>query len=241
MLRVISVNIEYDKHLDKVLPFLKSEQWDVLFVNELLETDISKFVNSFNTNCFFVPMMRYQRPYGMIPFGHGVFSRVPIICREVQYAGPLGEIVDFIEGSEEDRYKTQKNFLIIAEVNSGGVTYKLGLTHFPWTPDGEANSVQRSCAKTLLEAVEREGDMALFGDFNAPRGKEIFSMFSEKLKDNIPAHYKTSVDGNLHRAGQLMYMVDGCFTTEGYVASDVSLRFGVSDHAAVLATISKAA
>lgn len=239
MLRVISVNIEYDKHLDKVLPFLQTEQWDVLFVNEILATDIPKFEDAFNVDCFFVPMMRYKRPYGMIPFGQGVFSRVPVVCREEQYAGPFGEIVDFIEGSAEDRFKTQKNFLTIAEANFEGVPYKLGLTHFPWTPDGEANNIQRLCAKTLLEAVDREGEMALFGDFNAPRGKEIFSTISEKLKDNIPAHYTTSIDENLHRAGQLMYMVDGCFTTKGYAASHVSLRFGVSDHAAVLATITK--
>jgi hypothetical protein len=82
--------------------------------------------------------------------------------------------------------------------------------------------------------------MALFGDFNAPRGKEIFSIFTEKLKDNIPLNYETSLDENLHRAGKLTYMVDGCFTTPEYVASDVELRFGVSDHAAVLATITKA-
>ncbi len=239
-LRVISVNIEHDKHLDTVLPFLKTEKWDVLLVNELLATDVPKFEEALNEDCFFVPMMRFHRPYGMIPFGHGVFSRVPVVIRDEQYAGPLGEVVDLIEGSSEDRFKTQKNFLIIVEANKEGVVYKLGFTHFPWTPDGEADNIQRACAKTLLEMAEKEGGMALFGDFNAPRGKEIFSLFAEKFKDNIPAHYETSVDENLHRAGKLMYMVDGCFTTPGYLASDVELRFGISDHAAVLASISKA-
>jgi endonuclease/exonuclease/phosphatase (EEP) superfamily protein YafD len=239
MLRVISVNIEYDKHLDRVLPFLKSEQWDVLLVNELLATDVPKFEDELQEDCFYVPMMRFHRPGWVTPLGHGVFSRVPVVCRDEQYAGPLGEITDFIEGTTEERFKTQKNFLIVVAANKDGVSYKLGLTHFPWTPDGEADNIQRACAKTLLETIEREGEMTVFGDFNAPRGKEIFSMFSEKLKDNIPAHYETSVDENLHRAGKLTYMVDGCFTTPAYVASDVELRFGVSDHAAVLASISK--
>lgn len=240
MLRVISLNIEFDRHLDRVLPFLKAEKWDVLLVNELLATDVPKFEEVLSEDCFFVPMMRFQRPYGMIPFGHGIFSRVPVVSHDEQYAGPLGEIVDFIEGSSEDRFKTQKNFLIIVEANKNGEVYNLGFTHFPWTPDGEADNIQRVCAKKLLEIVEREGEMTLFGDFNAPRGKEIFGMFTEKLKDNIPAYYETSVDENLHRAGKLMYMVDGCFTTPGYAASEVELRFGLSDHAAVLATIAKA-
>ncbi|MBX9765618.1 endonuclease/exonuclease/phosphatase family protein [Patescibacteria group bacterium] len=237
-LRVISVNVEYDRHLDTVLPFLKSEQWDVLLINELLATDVPKFEEELKEDCFFVPMMRFQRTYNT-PMGHGIFSRVPVVCRDEQYSGPPGEIVDFIEGTTEERFRTQKHFLVVIEASKDGVSYKLGFTHFPWTPDGEADNIQRACAKTLLESVEREGEIALFGDFNAPRGKEIFSMFTEKLKDNIPTHYETSLDENLHRAGKLTLMVDGCFTTPGYSAKDVELRFGVSDHAAILATISK--
>ncbi|MBY0539386.1 endonuclease/exonuclease/phosphatase family protein [Patescibacteria group bacterium] len=239
MLRVISVNIEYDKHFDRVLQFLKAEQWDVLLVNELLATDVPKLEEALQEDCFFVPMMRFSRPYGKIPMGHGVFSRVPVVCRDEQYSGPLGEITDFIEGTSEERLQTCKNFLVVVEANKDQATYKIGFTHFPWTPDGEADNIQRVCAKALLEIIEREGEMVLFGDFNAPRGKEIFSMFAEKLKDNIPAQYETSLDENLHRAGKLTLMVDGCFTTPAYTASDVELRFGVSDHAAVLATISK--
>lgn len=239
MLRVISINIEFDRHLDRVLPFLINEKWDVVLINELLATDVPKFEEVLSEDCFFVPQMKYPHPNGVIPLGHGVFSRYPTIYKDEQYAGPLGEIVDFDARTPETQLATQKNFLITADVNKDGVFYKVGLTHFPWTPNGEADNIQRVCAKTLLETVEREGEMALFGDFNAPRGKEIFSMFTEKLKDTIPAHYETSLDENLHRAGKLNYMVDGCFTTAGYSASDVELRFGVSDHAAVLATIDR--
>lgn len=239
MLRVISVNIEFDKHLDRVIPFLKTEPWDVLLVNELLATDVPKFEEALQEDCFFVPMMRFQRPQGRTPMGHGVFSRVPVVCRDEQYSGPLGEIVDFIEGTGEERLATCKNFLVVAEANKDGITYKIGLTHFPWTPDGDADNIQRACAKALLEIIEREGEMALFGDFNAPRGREIFSMFAKRLKDNIPTHYETSLDENLHRAGKLTLMVDGCFTTPTYTATNVELRFGVSDHAAVLASITK--
>lgn len=240
MLRVISVNIEYDKHLDRVLPFLKTEKWDVLLLNELLATDVPKFEEVLQEDCFFVPQMKFPREYGNIPMGGGVFSRFPTICKDEQYAGPLGEIQDFNDSTPETKLATQKNFLVTAEVNKEGVIYKIGLTHFPWTPDGEADNIQRVCAKALLEIIEREGEIVLFGDFNAPRGKEIFSMFEKKMKDNIPTQYETSLDENLHRAGKLTLMVDGCFTTPEYIASDVELRFGVSDHAAVLATLTKA-
>lgn len=240
MLRVISVNIEFDRHLDRVLPFLKKEKWDVLLLNELLATDVPTFEAELEEDCFFVPQLKHAHANGRIPLGQGVFSRLPTIYKDEQYAGPLGEIVDFDESTPETQLATAKNFLITAEINNSGVFYKIGFTHFPWTPNGEANNIQRVCAKALLEAVGREGEMALFGDFNAPRGKEIFSLFTEKLKDNIPLVYETSLDENLHRKGKLTLMVDGCFTTPEYIASDVELRFGISDHAAVLATITKA-
>lgn len=240
MLRVISVNIEFDRHLDRVVPFLKHEKWDVLLMNEVLASDVPVFESELAEDCFFVPQMKYAHESGRVPLGHGVFSRLPTIYKDEQYAGPLGDILDFVPTTPETQLATQKNFLVTAEVNKDNVFYKIGLTHFPWTPNGEADNIQRVCAKALLEVVGREGEMALFGDFNAPRGKEIFSIFTEKLKDNIPLNYETSLDENLHRAGKLTYMVDGCFTTPEYVASDVELRFGVSDHAAVLATITKA-
>lgn len=239
MLRVISVNIEFDRHLDRVLPFLKKEKWDVLLINEFLATDVPTFETELEEDCFFVPQMKLAHQNAVIPLGHGVFSRLPTLYKDEQYAGPLGEIQDFDERTPDTQLATQKNFLVTAEVNQDGVFYKIGLTHFPWTPDGEADNIQRVCAKALLETVGREGEMALFGDFNAPRGKEIFSLFTEKLKDNIPLEYQTSLDENLHRKGKLTLMVDGCFTTSEYVASDVELRFGVSDHAAVLAIIAK--
>lgn len=238
-LRVISVNIELDRHLDRIIPFLKKEEWDVILINEFLATDVPKFEDALGEDCFFVPKMKYPHPQGSVPLGHGIFSKFPTTYADTQYAGPLGDLVEFDVTTSETQLATQKYFLITATVTKEGKEFKIGLTHFPWTPDGEADAIQRVCAKALLELVEKETEIVLFGDFNAPRGKEIFSLFTEKLKDNIPVQYETSLDKNLHRSGKLTYMVDGLFTTPEYQASDVKLHFGVSDHAAVTATITK--
>ena len=100
----------------------------------------------------------------------------------------------------------------------------------------------RSCAvlsvKRLLACLEPEEEFTLCGDFNAPRGGEIFTALAMRYQDNIPLEYASSIDGNLHRKGPLPYMVDGLFTTPSYIASDVSLQSGVSDHCAILATVS---
>ena len=241
-LRVICINIEFDRHLDTVLPFLKSEPWDVVLLNEFLASDVPRFEDELKEDCFFVPQTIHpHETKGDTPFGHGIFSRPPTIYKDLQYAGPMGEIMRFDSTSPETQFATNKYFLVVAEVTKDGVEYKLGLTHFPWTPNGEPDDIQRVSVKSLLELVKAEGELALFGDFNAPRGKEIFSALASELKDNIPPQYETSLDENLHRKGKITLMVDGCFTTPAYRAKDVELAFGISDHAAVLATIEKTA
>ena len=81
------------------------------------------------------------------------------------------------------------------------------------------------------------------GDFNAPRGGEIFSALATRWHDNIPGTYHTSLDLSLHKAGKVdgerlaTLMVDGLFTTPGYRTSRVELVPGVSDHCAIVAEV----
>lgn len=75
------------------------------------------------------------------------------------------------------------------------------------------------------------------GDFNAPRGRQIWSILSSKLKDNVPNEITTTIDGNIHRAGNLQLVVDGLFTSSNYKVCDVQVISGVSDHCAIVAGI----
>jgi hypothetical protein len=63
----------------------------------------------------------------------------------------------------------------------------------------------------------------------------------------VPAHYRSSLDNNLHRLAEKPelahlftdYMVDYLLVQPPYHAHDVRLEFGVSDHAAIIATLSR--
>ena len=79
--------------------------------------------------------------------------------------------------------------------------------------------------------------LVLCGDFNAPRGGEIFTRLATQSRDNVPSHYVTSIDPKLHRAGPLQLMVDGLFSTDGYRLSEVVLHNGVSDHCTITAVV----
>jgi exonuclease III len=43
MLQVVSLNIQLNRHIKRVLPFLKSENIDILCVQEIYECDIDLF------------------------------------------------------------------------------------------------------------------------------------------------------------------------------------------------------
>ncbi len=134
----------------------------------------------------------------------------------------------------------QKNqMLAFCEVEKEGTVFKIYNTHFTWTADGEPDDLQRNDMQSMLRILKAAGEFILCGDFNVPRGGELFGLLAEHYKDNVPPHYTTSIDGDLHRRGQLNRMVDGMFSTPGYVVSDFEMVSGVSDHRALVATVSK--
>jgi hypothetical protein len=246
--RLISLNIERDKHLALVEPFLRKERADVIILYELLEENVPLFEVALGAKCFFAPMTRYPTAHEPVLMGVGMFTTLSADFSIAQYAGNPGDIVDFVhEGNPANGIRTAKYLLVRASVENGSETVRILATHFPWTPDGQADDIQRASADTLLALLDTEKEFVLCGDFNAPRGREIFERFAARYKDNVPASYETSLDADRHRVGPKKfraesmdrYMVDVLFSTPGYAVFDVELRFGVSDHAAVVGTISK--
>jgi endonuclease/exonuclease/phosphatase family metal-dependent hydrolase len=241
-LSLVSLNIERDKHLDLVIPFLREHPADIVCIQELFGRDIPALEEALSAKCFFAPSTLYPTLEGPIPEGVAIFSRHPVSdVSIVPYAGREGDLVVFAEEkSPEAKVKTQKYELLTGVVEKDGARFRVATTHFVWTPDGEADDTQRAAVERMLAEIRNLGETILCGDLNAPRGKEIFARIESEMKDNIPAQYETSIDGAIHRAGPLPVMVDGLFTTPGYAASDVSLVSGVSDHCAITATIEEA-
>ena len=133
-------------------------------------------------------------------------------------------------------------FAVVAKadiISADGQIFSISTTHFTWTPDGDANEYQRKDLENLMKILDGYKSFVLAGDFNAPRGREIFSAIAAKYKDNIPLEYVSSIDSNLHRAPGLKLMVDGLFSTPDYKVEDAELVCGVSDHCAIVAKISK--
>lgn len=244
-LKLISANIEGSKHLDLIMPFLEQQQPEVLCVQELDEKDVAALEERMGAKCFFVPMV-YAIEEPKLLQGIGIFSKFPMEAHVEQYAGhhdPEYRIYD--PTTYESMFNASKFSLAIARILKKDVEFQIGTTHMPVTYRGGMADFQWVALNGLLKVLHAKGEIVYTGDFNAPRGGEIFAALASKYKDNVPAHYETSLDMELHRAAKEKpneirnRMVDGIFSTQAYSVTDVELISGVSDHCAIVATISK--
>ncbi len=239
-MKLISINIELNKHYKTVFDFLKQENPDVICIQELLEDDFENFKKVLGKQGIFKPRSRIGDDLHLIDI-KGKIEGVAIFAQNIVDSGSI-----YYEGKEENVLKTyeeynsgenNKNSVLvwIDTKDSYGRSCRFITTHMPVTKGGESTPYQLEVVDNLLRELNSLGEFILCGDMNAPRGKETFSRIAKKYKDNIPGEYKTSLDQNLHRVKNLQHMVDGLFTTTKYQASNVKLIDGVSDHMAIVA------
>lgn len=245
-MKLISCNIEWDRHLDTVIPFIKETRPDVLCLQELLEPDIPLFEEIIGGKGYFVPTMCIETSRGTVPEGIGIFSRyAKENVRALPYSGSVGASYLYSASPETWDKDYELRALAAADVLFEGGSYRILTTHFNWTQKGTSTPEQLQAMQRMLELLKKEEPFILAGDMNAPRGGNTFSLLADVYIDHIPAQYTGSVDVALHKAGKIdgerlsTLMVDGLFTTSEYSAKDVRLEFGVSDHAAIVATIER--
>jgi endonuclease/exonuclease/phosphatase (EEP) superfamily protein YafD len=186
-------------------------------------------------------MCRFPEPDGPRLIGIGILSRHAFAStEELCYAGG-GSGTDVLDrSSEEARFRTNRYSIALVGIARGEQTFTIGTTHFPWTDNARTADYQREACTCLLSRL-KDRRLLLTGDFDAPRGKEIFGRLAAQWTDHIPQTQTTSLDPVLHRAGALQLVVDGVFSSDDYNVSAVTLHQGVSDHCAITALVGKRA
>lgn len=240
-LKLITVNIEGDNHLDRVMKFLQDEQPDVVCMQEVFADDVPMFQEKLQMEGVFAPLARVERDAKvtrLLPrggWGLCILSRFPLTnVQKEYYAGTKDHTPElFLDPNNVNR------MLLSVTVVKGEQEFCIGTTHFTWTSGGQTTDLQREHVQKLLEIVAQKKDLILCGDFNAPRGNEIFDRIASRLKDNIPSDITTTLDQKLHKVSGLMFVIDGMFTTPEYTVSDVRVIEGVSDHMPVVGIVRK--
>lgn len=241
-LKLISINIERNKHWATVLPFLEQEAADVVCMQELFLSDVKKVPY---THHHFVPNSQWRTSDGLETVGVAVFSKIPFTHTQspYYYGNPIE--LPIFDGSSPERIRaTWFRGIAIAKLENG---FTVATTHGTWTPHGEAEAYQLEDIERMKVLLAPVGEHVLCGDFNIPRGKDpISNLLSQGYTDQIPPEYHGSMDMAFHRTrgtpeeGRVKTnMVDYLLTTPGYSASDVRLQDGVSDHKAIVATITR--
>lgn len=251
-IKLVSLNAEGDKHLDKIPEFLRAINPDVVMLQESFHKDWHELSRAFGMNFVFSPMRYYPRSWsdpvvnnelglwGLTTMSKIGFSNV-LSYHYVEDHLPFTPIHYSLGTGVNDRLRRS---LLVTEINNKGTLFRVVNIHFTWTPDAEnevePSNFQRQDLQILLGFLRQFPDIILCGDFNTPRGKEIFATLSHIYKDNIPPRVKTTIDSKLHKLNrQIQIVVDGLFTTPGYVVDEVKVIDGVSDHCAIVATIVK--
>lgn len=235
MLKLVSINIQGadgTMHHTRVRDFVTKENPDILCLQELRENEVHDFAERYGHHHAFAPMGTIENPHkekAMV--GIGLFSRFPLTDIRTEY---YFSAKDFTWGHVVNRV------LLTGSVSCDGTDYTIGTTHFTFTGKGEPDDRQRRDLSVFLDLLSGYRDILFCGDFNAPRGMETFDTIAMKYRDHIPSKYDTSLDPNFHKTkGAVRFMVDGLFSTPEYQTENVRLQFGVSDHAAIVATIQK--
>lgn len=233
---LLSLNIEGDKHLHLVEPFLRTRAPMVVMMQEVHEAASSTLASCGNYDFRYIPMSSYINGWrkGLLVMWDKSLTCVSVTTH-TYYAYP-----DASQPREKRTPNERDRILVVVTLSNGDKVYRFATTHFIWTPDGKPDQLQHTALETLLKVLVEYNDahgILLAGDFNAPRGLAIFDTLATHYKDNIPKEVTTTIDQHLHRAKGLKLVVDGLFSSQNYNVSTVEVVDGVSDHMAILATI----
>ncbi len=241
-LRLLSLNMECDKHYDTVMPLIALRTPDILCLQEV-PIEFGELLSE---------VFGYQWEFKMRAFVPSRVSADTVLTEGMLIAWKPSLV---LEHSTVHTYRAKEKHavtptpihandvdrsLIVTTLRHGEEVFRIGTTHFTWTPDGGASDEQHRDMDRLLDVLGQfhdEHGIMFSGDFNAPRGGEVFTRLSERYADHVPEHVTSTIDPKLHRAAGIEHVVDGLFSTPHYAARDVEVIDGISDHKAIFAVI----
>lgn len=234
-MKIVSVNIEGKKHLPRIENLIITEEPDVLFLQEIFESDVKFFADLLGGDGYFVSMS-YKEHFEERQ-GIATFSKHPVTYEPILLSQRDEKLAQYSGRSYEDRLRSQDFYVLLATVtDKDNSVFTFANTHLPVTEKGEVTEYQIKVIQALSRALGGLS-VVLVGDSNAPRGGEAFAKIAAHYVDNIPAEYTTSIDNALHRAAPLELMIDMLFSTPEYLTQNVRLVTGVSDHCAICAEV----
>jgi endonuclease/exonuclease/phosphatase family metal-dependent hydrolase len=256
-LKVMTLNVGrlFHSYPAACIEFVLRPEWDMICLQDLPRyvVDDPRFKARWPVR-HYVPMANhFMRGNIRVHVGIGIFSMLPFLSASAHaYWGHLSPVLDLdgvqvdVEGNASPTdlarlRETESRLAIFVEIDARKVPFKIGTTLGPWTPSGQVDEHQRAAIQSLISIVQTQGSLVMAGDFNAARGGEIYGMLTRQdaLVDCIPSEIIKTRD--FGPAADKPNLVVDYFLKRGeiYQVSGVATYFGVSDHCALSATITR--
>lgn len=240
-MKIVSLNIERNKHLKSVLDFLKKESPDVVCLQEAMRDSVEEMAKKLDMYVTFAPMAilsGFEESTEMKKFGVSILTRSEHKVLGKHYYQGTSKLQVYKNGKWNNSFHSFISRVApVVSFLKDDKEFVISTTHFTYTPDGFPDEWQRNSSDNLINELLRYKDIILCGDFNVPRGNEIYDKFKNNFTDNIPQKYDSSIDPELHRVHSLKRMVDYIWTRGKYSVSDIYFKSGISDHMAILGKI----
>lgn len=189
-MKVISVNIEGHTHLkDRILPFLKKEQPNVVCMQEVFEVDLELIASALGMSYHFAPMALVESvsihqkdalgSWGVALFvddvsqlDHTGFQQAYYVQSAVKEGKSLPIFFDEEDPNSMHRVVVSAQFAAgseHAETLYDGHRCAVATTHFTWSPKGSFTEEQQQAYESLQAVLQQYPAHLLCGDFNSPR------------------------------------------------------------------------
>ncbi len=226
-----------------MISFLKKEAPDVICLQEVLGSDVDYLKKSLGVKGLYAPSAYFIDSNWAAPGSTDVWGILTLTRLDISniftnyYFGSQDNLPTLM--SLTSNPAAINRILLVVEINVGNIPFRIINTHFTWSADGQATDLQRQHFPKMLNMLGDYDGFVLCGDFNAPRGREIWTSLAEKFTDNVSASIDSTIDPHLHKVNGLHIVVDGVFSTSQYVVTDLVLHSGISDHQAIVCQVSK--
>ena len=236
-IKLLTLNIEAHRHLDRVCAAIAEHMPDIVCLQEVLEPHCARLAAVGGYDVKFSVSGHPPNYFGVeCRWGLAVLSRVPLRWQTESFYSDDSRIRVLHEPNDARR------ILLMTELEHEGQSFRIATTHFTWSPDGQINDCQQADFLRLKAVLSKYSDYVLCGDFNAPRGREMFGRFVDELglTDHLPASVTSTLDARFHHVPALELVVDTIFSTPQYRATNIRVLDGISDHKGILALIERA-
>ena len=261
-LTLLHLNIERNKHTDKVIKLLKETEPEIVCLAEAMHKDVKYISKELGYEYVFSPMIDLKVKNDIEQEGSAILSKFPIkdfkIYRyddEILEKPPIHDLNDLNpqDGQRpKDRF-SYINALLVTKIEKEGNEINISTTHFPvvdHTTPGHQNH-ELSNAQNLIDIEHSENyldklikiirnikaPLIFTADLNSPRGEYFYDTIAEELIDQVPTNVDSTLDPLLHRVPGLKLVVDTIMTSSDIAVNNFELIENVSDHKGLMVSL----